>query len=116
MFDFQKHIENGVTVLKLKGHLDALTAGKIKPLLDDMLLKRNVYVVYDLQELSLIDSSGIGVVVSTFKRTRALGGNTIIAGIDNQPKQVFNVLCLHKYMEICDSVEEAIDRLSKKRS
>ena len=115
MFEFSQRVESGVTVLTLKGQLDALTAGKIKPFLEDLLMNRSVYIVYDLNDLSLIDSSGIGVIVSTFKRTRALGGNTIVAGIVNQPKQVFNVLCLHKYMELCDSVEEAISKLSPKK-
>ena len=67
MFDFTKRNEGNVVILSLNGQLDALTAGKLKPFLDEMIDDENVCVVYDLRQLSLIDSSGVGVIVSTFK-------------------------------------------------
>ena len=113
MFDFTKRNEGNVVILSLNGQLDALTAGKLKPFLDEMIEDENVCVVYDLQQLSLIDSSGVGVIVSTFKRTRAKGGDTRIACIMGQPKEVFQVLNLNKYIDICDTVENAVEMFPK---
>lgn len=113
MLDFSINIEDDVVVIALQGQLDALTAGKLKPVLDELLESDRVRVVYDLRELTLIDSSGVGVIVSTFKRTRTKGGDTNLAGMDGQPKEVFTVLNFHRYIKIFDTVEEAISDLAK---
>ncbi len=108
-------IENGVIILSLRGKLDALTAAKIKPVLDEILSNPGAEIVYDFDGLTLIDSSGIGVIVSTFKRSRADGGDTKIACIHDQPLEVFQVLNLHKYIEVFDAVETAAASFPKKR-
>ena len=89
MFKIDRKILGDVVILALSGQLDALTAGKIKPLLDELLAQGDNRIVYDLKELTLIDSSGIGAIVSTFKRARADGGDMKLAGICLQPLEVF---------------------------
>ena len=110
MLDIEKTTEGDIVVLALKGQLDALTAGKIKPVLDEVLDGDQVRVIYDLKELSLLDSSGIGVIVSTFKRTRVSGGDTKVACLSEQPKEVFTVLSLDRYIDTFDTLDEALMR------
>jgi anti-sigma B factor antagonist len=115
MFEIIKTNEDGIIILSLRGQLDALTSGKFKPILDEVLSSPGTGIVYDFHELDLIDSSGIGVIVSTFKRSRADGGDTKIACIHDQPLEVFRVLNLHKYIEVFDSVEAAKESFPKKK-
>ncbi len=113
MFEFTKTVENEVVVLALKGQLDALTAGKIKPFLDSLLNGDAVRVVFDLSELTLLDSSGVGVIVSTFKRSRAKGGDTKLAAMQGQPREVFKILNFIRYIEVYNTVDEAVEKISK---
>jgi anti-sigma B factor antagonist len=113
MLEIEKTEGQGVIVLSLKGQLDALTAGKLKPVIDDLIEAGAPRVVYNLEALELIDSSGIGAFVSTFKRTRAAGGDTKLACIDGQPREVFQVLGFHRYIDVYDSVDKAIQKLVK---
>lgn len=109
MFDIQRKSYGPIVVLLLKGQLDALTAANMKPVAEELLSSNMCKVVFDLDELSLIDSSGIGAVVSVFKRARAQGGDAKIANLDNQPKEVFKILGLDKAIDIFESVEQAVE-------
>ena len=113
MFEISRTTQGDVVILAVKGQLDALSAGKVKPLLDELLAEGQNRIVYDMKDLDLIDSSGIGAVVSTFKRSRADGGDMKLASVRLQPMEVFRVLNLHKYIETYESAEEAAASFAK---
>jgi anti-sigma B factor antagonist len=50
----------------------------------------------DLSELRLIDSSGVGVLVSLYKRVRANGGDVRFEGATAQPLVIFKLLRLDR--------------------
>jgi anti-sigma B factor antagonist len=108
MLDIQKEIHGTVVVLSLKGQLDALTAGSMKPIVDDLMDSKTTKIVFDLHDVTLIDSSGVGAIVSVFKRTRSWNGNTIVSGLSAQPLEVFKLLKLDKVIRIFTSVEQAL--------
>jgi anti-sigma B factor antagonist len=97
-----------VIVLSLEGQLDALTAGSMKPIVDDLMAAKATNIVFDLRKVTLIDSSGVGAIVSVFKRTRAWSGDTRISGLATQPLEVFKLLKLDKVIHIFNSAEQAI--------
>jgi anti-sigma B factor antagonist len=47
----------------------------------------------------LIDSSGVAVIVSLFKRSRATGGSLRVIGLRDQPRAIFELLCLDRLFE-----------------
>jgi anti-sigma B factor antagonist len=47
-----------------------------------------------MTDLRLIDSSGVGVLVSLYKRVRANGGDVRFAGVTAQPLVIFKLLRL----------------------
>jgi anti-sigma B factor antagonist len=84
------------TVLVIDGVLDALTAPEIRPTIDALVEEKRMSIVVDLSSLRLIDSSGVGVVVSLFKRCRAFGGVVRVEGVVNQPLAIFKLLRLDR--------------------
>jgi len=114
MLEFVLETLDDVDVIKLKGNLDALTAPELKPTIDDLVAQKRVKVVFNLQELTLIDSSGVGAIVSLFKRVRMLGGDVKIACLANQPKEIFRLLRLDRAFDLFETVEEAAQSKFKK--
>ncbi len=108
MLDIQKETHGDVVVLVLAGQLDALTADSMKPIVDELMDSKTTNIVFDLQKVTLIDSSGVGAIVSVFKRTRACNGNTIISGLSGQPLEVFKLLKLDRVIRVHTSVEQAL--------
>jgi anti-sigma B factor antagonist len=84
------------TLLTIDGTLDALTAPELRPVLDQLVSEGKKSITVDLSHLRLIDSSGVGALVSLLKRVRAYGGEVRVAGVRDQPLAIFKLLQLHR--------------------
>ena len=107
MFEFNQEELGDVVVLTLRGNLDAITAPELRPTIDELVASRRTKVIFDLHGLELIDSSGVGAIVSLFKRVRMLGGDVKIARLANQPKEIFRLLRLDRAFALSETLEEA---------
>jgi anti-sigma B factor antagonist len=88
------------TVLAIEGTLDAVTSPELRTLVDDLVNESRKEVTLELSSLRLIDSSGVGVIVSLFKRVRAYGGNVRIVGLRDQPRAIFRLLRLDRVFPV----------------
>jgi anti-sigma B factor antagonist len=86
--------EGGESRLTIDGALDALTVRDIRPVIDAVVEDRPKRVVVDLDKLTLIDSSGVGAIVSLFKRVKANGGVVVVTNAREQPLAVLKLLKL----------------------
>lgn len=84
------------TVLRIEGVLDALTAPELRPTVDALVQEQRRSIVVDVSSLRLIDSSGVGVIVSLAKRCRAFGGVVRVTGLRDQPLAIFKLLRLDR--------------------
>ena len=108
MFDVQKETRGNVVILTVKGRLDAQTGGILTPIVTEMVDSKITNIVFDLQDVTLIDSSGVGAIVSVYKMTKSRSGDTKISGLNAQPLEVFNLLKLDKVIHMFSSVEQAV--------
>jgi len=113
MADFERSERGDVTLLAVRGSLDAKTAAELKPEVVSIGDSGTKKVLVDLSGLTLIDSSGVGVLISLFKRLRAAGGQVCFACVQAQPKEVFRLLRLDRSLDLCVTVDEALDKLGK---
>lgn len=91
-------LEGSVCQLRITGSLDALTVRDIRPVVDAVVADNPKRVTIDLAELSMIDSSGVGALVSLFKRIKAAGGEVLIVSARDQPLAVLKLLKLDKVL------------------
>ena len=90
--EFEK-VDNGTeTRISIRGELDALSAPELRPTVDSLVEQKIKNIVVDVGNLELIDSSGVAVLVSLYKRTKAHGGQMLVTGARNQPLAVFKLL------------------------
>jgi anti-sigma B factor antagonist len=92
--------EGKKTLLQVRGELDALSASELRPLLDKIVADARDDVQVDLSGLRLIDSSGVGALVSLYKRIRAIGGTVHFVNVTGQPLVVFKLLRLDVVFEL----------------
>lgn len=84
--------------LDIDGTLDALTVSELRADLDKLVESAPAKVDVDLAKLRLIDSSGVGALVSLYKRVRAKGGTVQINGLKDQPLAIFRLLRLDRVL------------------
>lgn len=98
--DFKRTDEGDRTVLKIEGVLDAVTVPNIRRTLDALIAEQRKNIVLEFSGLRLIDSSGVGVIVSLYKRARAYGGTVRVTGLTDQPLSIFKLLRLDRVFGI----------------
>jgi anti-sigma B factor antagonist len=84
------------TTIEIEGALDAVTAPEFRTLVDELVFENRKNITLELSGLRLIDSSGVGVIVSLFKRVRANDGQVRIVGLRDQPRAIFRLLRLDR--------------------
>ena len=108
MLKFLSEEVGSTQVLKFHGSLDALTVPEVRPSVDALVEKHPARIVVDLANVTTIDSSGVALVVSLFKRMRAAGGTIRVAGVQGQPREIFQFLKLDASLPMAPSVAEAL--------
>ncbi len=93
---FTKSVENGLTVLRIEGSLDAMSTPELRPTIEELIADRVPKVAVDLSGLRLIDSSGVGAIVSLYKRMRAQQCEVSVRGLRDQPLAIFRLLRLDR--------------------
>jgi anti-sigma B factor antagonist len=96
--NFEIGAKDGVHSLSIEGQLDAVSVSDLRMELDKLVAARPKSVEVDLSQLRLIDSSGVGALVSLYKRVRSQGGTVIIKGVRDQPLAIFQLLQLDRFM------------------
>lgn len=94
--DFSRTDDGDRTVLRIAGVLDAITAPNIRRTIDALVAEKRMSIAVDLSGLRMIDSSGVGVIVSLYKRCKAFGGDVSVAGLRDQPLSIFKLLRLDR--------------------
>ena len=94
--------------LFLSGELDHHAAKKAMTSIEekiDAYLPRDC--VIDLKELTFMDSSGIALVLKTYRRMNELGGRTWVENVRKQPMRVLDASGIERIINITAAVKES---------
>jgi anti-sigma B factor antagonist len=111
--------DRALGVLHLRFHetdaLDTFVAARVKA--EALaLIGRDADVVVDLSGISLVDSTGVGVLVSLFKAARKNGRDARFTGIAPGVRSVLEIIKLDKIFEVYPDVASAAAALRRPRS
>ena len=91
--------KNTLTV-RLTGELDHSVAGAIRAEVDELILDPRVRrLVFDLNELEFMDSSGIGLIIGRYKQMARRGGTVAVACRGGRVNQIFEMAGLYQLVE-----------------
>lgn len=101
---------NDILVVSLKDsqRLNAMIAEPVKEGLLELYNKPKTKLVFDLKEISFIDSSGFGVFLSAMKAANNNYGQFKICNVSSDVMELFKLLQLHHVFEIYDELESCL--------
>jgi len=99
-------IENVFIIQLPVGALDAATAREFRQEADQ-LLGEHQKVVLDFTKVTFVDSAGLGVVLAFLRRVTQAGGDLKVCGLNKGVKALFQLVRMHRIVEIFETVEEA---------
>lgn len=93
-----KNNQNVMTI-KLCGELDEYSAVYTRNILDQLLSnKKYLQVIFDLQELNFMDSTGIGVLLGRYKKLKNLNTMVYVTNPNNHIEKIFKMSGLYEIM------------------
>jgi anti-sigma B factor antagonist len=98
----------GWAVARVTGDVDISTAPRLRERLVSLVSEGRTQIVLDLEEVDLLDSTGLGVIVGMLKRARTMGGDLRLVATRPAIRKVFEITALDRTMPLADSVEEAV--------
>ena len=91
---FPSEREGGDCEIRIEGAFDAHTAGGFESAIEALVANHPRRVIIDLEGVPRMDSVGVGVIVSLWKRIKAQGGSVVVVGAREQPLLVLRILKL----------------------
>jgi len=106
--EMQDRQVNGVTVLSLKGSIDAMTAPKITEYIHDLVAKGNIKLVADFSGVDYTSSAGLRVLLGAIKETRAQSGDMRLTGVQPDVLKVLNLSGFTNILKLFDDLDSAV--------
>jgi stage II sporulation protein AA (anti-sigma F factor antagonist) len=110
MMDFE--VKQDVLIIRLSGELDHHTAEELREKVTDTLERESIrHIVFNLEHLTFMDSSGLGVILGRYKQIKNLGGEMIVCSISSTVKRLFEMSGLFKIIRLENNEQFALETL-----
>ena len=102
-----------VHILRLEGYVDAHTFAEFEEELTRLTDKEKQYnLLLDLEKLTYINSTGLGLLMATFRQVRQHGGDLVIAKMSDKITNIFNLLGFSRLIHTYPSEQEALAKFA----
>ncbi|GER66079.1 anti-sigma F factor antagonist [Weizmannia acidilactici] len=105
-------VKKDVLCIRLQGELDHHTAealrGSVTKAIDENGIR---HLVLNLEQLTFMDSSGLGVILGRYKQIKQKNGEMIVCAISPPVKRLFELSGLFKIIRLDESEQYALHRL-----
>lgn len=105
-----------VSVIYLKGYLDAHTAPVLENEFAKLLDSGKFKIITNFKELEYISSAGLGVFMAFIEKIRDNDGDIKLTSMSDKVYNIFDLLGFPVLYEIFKTEEEALEKFSEKRN
>jgi anti-sigma B factor antagonist len=109
-FEVSKGENNGISVLYIKGYLDAHTAPDLETAFQELVDSQKYRIVVNFKDLSYISSAGLGVFMGFIEDIRKNGGDIKLSDMKPKIYRVFDLLGFPTLYDILDEEKSAIQK------
>lgn len=109
MLQSQKNMSSDVQVLQPQGILDGTKAGPFRRDISELVDKGAETILIDFQDVTFMDSSGLGALVLALKTVRAAGGKLVICSINEQIRILFELTSMDRVFDPIFANREAFE-------
>jgi stage II sporulation protein AA (anti-sigma F factor antagonist) len=110
--DIDTRTEGSVTVVAIRGKLDAVTAPTFEQHVRATVDAGNHAIVVDLARLDYISSAGLRALLVLAKQVKARGGKACVAGVSGDVRSVFEMSGFGTIFDLVESVPAGIASVS----
>lgn len=105
-------VRNNVLCIRLEGELDHHSSEILRTQVDESIQKNAIHhIILNLEKLSFMDSSGLGVILGRYKLVKNIGGEMVVCAISPPVKRLFDMSGLFKIIRLEESETNALKKL-----
>ncbi len=94
-------VKHNVLCIRLAGELDHHTAEDLRQKVTSVLERKEInHILLNLENLSFMDSSGLGVILGRYKQVKNTGGEMVVCSISPPVKRLFDMSGLFKIIRL----------------
>ena len=112
-FEVSKSENGDVSILYLKGYLDAHTAPDLETEFKKLVDAKKYNIIVNFQDLSYISSAGLGVFMGFIEDIRKNGGDIKLSDMKPKIYRVFDLLGFPTLYDILDEEAKALEKFGK---
>ncbi len=105
----------GVTVVRAGSQLTLENAHELQKIIRSVAPGLPSRVVVDMNDTRVLDSTGVGAIVSSMRYVRHLKGGFAVSNLSPEIQHVFHMMNLHHILEVYDTVELASEHVTSQR-
>lgn len=109
-FEVIRKDQDTISIVYLKGYLDAHTAHDFEKVLQQLVDEKRVRIIVNMADLTYISSAGLGVFMGFIEDVRSQEGDIKLAELAEKVYRVFDLLGFPVLYEIFEKEAEAIDK------
>ena len=107
--NFKINKEEGMLVVKVSGELDHHNISPLRTAIDDRIFAMAPKgLVLDFSEITLMDSSGIGLIMGRLRLMEDIGSHVCVAGASEPIRKIIELSGLVKMVAITENAREGI--------
>ncbi|MUK87216.1 anti-sigma F factor antagonist [Ornithinibacillus sp. L9] len=105
-------VREDVLIVRLAGEIDHHESESLREKWKETMYTNSVkHVILNLEAVSFMDSSGLGVVLGRYKEVLQLGGEMVVCEVPPSIKRLFEMSGLFKIVRLEESEEFALETL-----
>ncbi|WP_373892696.1 anti-sigma F factor antagonist [Virgibacillus natechei] len=105
-------IKQDVLIVRLSGELDHHESEELRDKWKDMMQTNDVkHVILNLESMTFMDSSGLGVVLGRYKEVLQVGGEMVVCSVSPPVKRLFEMSGLFKIVRLEENEAFALETL-----
>lgn len=106
--DVKEEQKDNITILRLKGRLDALSSSGAEKMVFDHLDHGQLLILLDFKEVDYLSSAGMRMLLSTTKKLKAHSGRLVICSININVMDVLMMSGFDHVLDFAQNEEEAL--------
>lgn len=93
----------GITIIDPGSHLTLENASELTRIVHGVPSTFSPAVIIDLTQTSMVDSTGIGSLVTSMKHIKAVSGSFALAGLRPEIQRTFHLMNLYQVFDVFDT-------------
>ncbi len=89
--EIKVELDSDIIFLKLNGSLVASTLEQLKSQIQKLVDKKYVNIVFDMSRVEFVDSSGLGLCISTARDLAGISGKLVCYGLNENVQKLFKM-------------------------